>query len=199
MARARFTRIACLAALLGLSALVDKSLTGIFFTDTAPRGVKFSTTITVKEVLAAQKAWGDALVALSATYEKEGFEAAKKLASDVIDAAYGYKYGPVNFKPTLAGGSQTFRPTKKGALAYFVGGDSSFPKDTGFGIKGWVKYKFVNTAIYMEGNTAIVQGNAHFTNKDGTVTTVDKTFGYFKTPDGNLVIVLHHSSLPYSK
>lgn len=31
----------------------------------------------------------------------------------------------------------------------------------------------------------------------GNRTTVDKTRGYVRGPDGNLRIVLHHSSLPY--
>merc|ERR1712187_437154 len=79
-----------------------------------------------------------------------GYDAAKALAEAVIDSAYGYKYGPVLFKPTLAGGKQTFRPTKKGALSYFVGGDSAYPKDTGFGIKGWRKVQFVNSAIWKQ-------------------------------------------------
>merc|ERR1712187_637836 len=150
------------------------------------------------EILAGQKGWGDALVKISKTYEDEGFDAAKKLAGEVIDAAYGYKYGPVLFKPTLAGGSQTFRTTRKGALAYFVGGDSDYPKDTGFGIKGWRKVVFKNSAIWKEGNLGLVQGNVEFTNKDGTSTIVDKTFGFFKAPDGSVVIALHPSSLPYS-
>ena len=40
-------------------------------------------------------------------------------------------------------------------------------------------------------------GNVHFTHKDGSVTTVDKSFGYQRGEDGNLRIVLHHSSLPF--
>merc|ERR1712217_402007 len=127
-----------------------------------------------------------------------GLIAATERAEQIIDAAYGYDYGPVLFKPTLASGSQTFRTTRRGALAYFVGGDKEYPNDTGFGIKGWRKVKFVNSALWKEGNLAIAQGNVHITNKDGAVTTVDKTFGFFKGPDGKVVIVLHHSSLPYS-
>merc|ERR1712061_285350 len=175
--------------------VVDKTFTII---DKLP-WVKSTSTITNGEMRAAQKAWGDALVKISKTYEAEGFAAAKALAETVIDSAYGYKYGPVLFKPTLAGGSQTFRPTRKGALSYFVGGDSEYPNDSGFGIKGWRKVKFVNSAIWKQGNIGIAQGNVHFTNKDGSITTVDKTFGYFKAPDGSVVIILHHSSLPYSK
>jgi hypothetical protein len=195
-----------LAALLGLfvlldntSLFIDKISSLLFPTPTGPTGIKSSAAITDKEILAAQKGWGDALIKLSKTYETEGYEAAKTLAAAVIDSAYGYKYGPVLFKPTLAGGSQTFRPTKEGALAYFVGGFPAYPNDGGFGIKGWRKVKFVNSAIWKQGNIGVVMGNVHFTNKDGSITTVDKTFGYFKAPDGSVVIILHHSSLPYSK
>ena len=41
--------------------------------------------ITRKEVLAAHKAWTNALVSISQTYKKDGFQAAKSLAGDVID------------------------------------------------------------------------------------------------------------------
>jgi hypothetical protein len=57
--------------------------------------------ITESEVLAAQKAWGDALISISKTYETEGKDAAKALAGKVIDEAYGYQFGLVLFKPTL--------------------------------------------------------------------------------------------------
>merc|ERR1712039_541735 len=154
--------------------------------------------ITEKEVLAAQKGWGDALVSISMTYEKEGIIAAKELAGQIIDAAYGYNYGPVLFKPTLAGGSQTFRTTREGALAYFVGDNRAYPNDKGFALKGWRKVKIVNSAIFREGNLAITMGNVLITDKNGDVTKVDKTWAFYKGKDGSLRIVLHHSSLPYS-
>ena len=58
--------------------------------------------ITGKEVRAAHKAWTDALVSISQTYKKDGLDAAKSLAGDVIDGAYGYQLGAVAFKPTWA-------------------------------------------------------------------------------------------------
>merc|ERR1740122_882439 len=115
--------------------------------------------ISEAEVLAAQKGWGDALVNIATTYESQGFEAAKALAETVIDTAYGYNYGPVLFKPTLAGGEQTFRTTRAGALAYFVGGDEKYPADTGFALKGWRSVKIVNAAMFREGSVAITTGN----------------------------------------
>jgi len=154
--------------------------------------------ITESEVLAAQKAWGDALVAISTTYETKGIDAAKDLAGKVIDAAYGYQFGLVLFKPTLTTGAQTFRTTRAGALAYFVGGDPAFPTDTGFALKGWRKVEIKNAGIFISGNTATTMGNVIITNKDGSITIVDKTWQFVKDDNGKLRIILHHSSLPFA-
>lgn len=154
--------------------------------------------ISESEVLAAQKAWGEALVSISTTYETKGIQSAKTLAGKVIDSAYGYQFGPVLFKPTLTVAPQTFRTTRAGALAYFVGGDPAFPKDQGFALKGWRKVEIKNSAIYISGNTATTMGNVMITGKDGKVTTVDKTWQFVKDDNGKLRIVLHHSSLPYA-
>jgi hypothetical protein len=139
--------------------------------------------ISEAEVLAAQRAWGDALVAL---------------AERVIDAAYGYQMGVVLFKPTLTVAPQTFRTTRAGALAYFVGGDPAFPKDTGFALNTWTKVEIKNVAIFITGDSATTMGNVMITGKDGKITTVDKTWKFVKDDAGKLRIVLHHSSLPYT-
>lgn len=154
--------------------------------------------ITEAEVLGAQKAWCQALIDINSAYEKGGQAAAKALAEQVIDAAYGYQMGAVLFKPTLTVAPQTFRTTRAGALAYFVGGDSNFPKDTGFALKGWKQCEAKNAAIFIAGDSASTMGNVVMTDKNGKVTTVDKTWKYVKDDAGKLRIVLHHSSLPYS-
>lgn len=154
--------------------------------------------ITEAEVLAAQKAWCQALVDISSANDKGGQKAAKDLAEKVIDGAYGYQMGAVLFKPTLTVAPQTFRTTRAGALAYFVGGDSSFPKDTGFALKGWTKCESKNAAVFIAGDSATTMGNVMITGKDGKVTTVDKTWKYVKDDAGKLRIVVHHSSLPFS-
>lgn len=154
--------------------------------------------ITVAEVEAAQRAWGDALVAIATEYERNGQDAATRLAGQVLDSAYGYNLGPVAFKPTLASGDQTFRTTRDGALAYFVGGNSRFPGDTGFALKGWRSYEIDNAAIVINGTTAISTGNVMLKNRDGQVTTVNKTWSWVRDTNGALRIVLHHSSLPYA-
>ena len=153
--------------------------------------------VTEKEALTAQQAWCAALLDINAAYEKDGKVAARALAEKVIDSAYAYQMGAVLFKPTLTVNPQTFRPTRAGALSYFVGGDPSFPADTGFALKGWKKCEPVTSAIFLDGNSAITMGKVHFTDKNGKVTTVDKTWGYVKDDAGNLRINLHHSSLEY--
>lgn len=153
--------------------------------------------ITVAEVEAAQRAWGDALVAIATEYDRNGQAAAKALAERVIDTAYGYDLGPVLFKPTLAAPPTTFRTDREGALAYFVGGNPRYPGDTGFALKGWRSYAIENAGILIAGNSATSMGNVTVIDASGNRTTVDKTWGYVRGPDGELRIVLHHSSLPY--
>lgn len=149
------------------------------------------------ELAQARTAWGDALIAISEAYEADGINAARAVAEGVLDAAYGYNLGPVLFKPTMASGEKTFRPTKKGALSYFVGHDADYPLDGGFGIKGWRKVETETSASFIEGDVAMWMGWVILTDKDGQVTKVDKSWGYKKDADGTLRIVLHHSSLPY--
>lgn len=158
-------------------------------------------TITKAEVNAAQQAWCDALVAIGKA--NENGEDAKALAEKVLTEAYDYDNGKVFFKPTLAYGENTFRPTKEGALAYFVGGNDKFPEDKGFALKPWVKARYDNLGdgdegIQIHGNIAITMGNVWVTAKDGTEVMVDKTFVFRKCDDGKLRLIVHKSALPYS-
>ena len=153
--------------------------------------------ISESELDNARTAWGDGLIAISAAFDEGGIDAARSVADGVLDAAYGYGLGPVLFKPTMASGEQTFRPTKRGALSYFDGHDPEFPLDGGFGIKSWRAMRSETAASFVDGDVAMWMGWVILTDKDGGVTTVDKSWGYKKDTDGVLRIVLHHSSLPY--
>ena len=155
-------------------------------------------TITDQELTEARTIWGDALIAISKAYDDSGIELARSIAEEAIDAAYGYDLGPVLFKPTMASGEQTFRPTKEGALSYFVGHDSGYPLDGGFGIKGWREVTSETSASFIQGDIAMWMGWVSFTDRNGNVTKVDKSWGYKKDEQGTLRIVLHHSSLPYT-
>lgn len=151
--------------------------------------------ITRADVEAAQGAWCEALLSLSEAGRK-GTDA-KALASSILSTAYNYDSGPVLFKPTLTHGAQTFRMDKAGALAYFVGGDPAYPDDKGFALQDWVKCRPEVRGFYQRGDVGIAMGNVHFENGKGDKVMVDKTFGYQRSDDGALVIVLHHSSLPF--
>ena len=154
--------------------------------------------ISEKDLFDARTAWGNGLLEISETFQTEGIETATSVASEMIDNLYGFNFGKVLFKPTLSGGSQTFRPTKEGALSYFVGHNSAYPNDSGFGIKPWREVKSDTSAIFIDSDIAMWMGWVTFHDINGKTTLVDKSWGYKLDDDGIIRIVLHHSSLPYS-
>ena len=153
--------------------------------------------INEEDLLNARIAWGDGLIEISKTFETEGIERATSVASNMIDQLYFFDFGEVLFKPTLSGGSQTFRPTKEGALSYFVGHNSSYPNDNGFGIKFWREVRSETSASFIDDTVAMWMGWVTFIDRDEQVTKVDKSWGYKLDDNGKLRITLHHSSLPY--
>ncbi len=190
----------CLAAVPLLATLSLPALAQVEVARSTPAVVGtmvMNTNISQAQVSQAQQAWCDALLSISRAYRSGGFSQARATAEKVLDQAYGYNYGPVAFKPTLTSGAQTFRPTKQGALAYFVGGDPAYPNDRGFALNPWDKCALRTQVIQLYGNVAITMGNVDLTDSSGKVTTVDKTWAFLREPDGEPRIVLHHSSLPY--
>jgi len=157
--------------------------------------------ITYDEVNTAQQAWCDALVKIGKLKEDGGDY--KAFAEEVLSTAYNYDNGKVFFKPTLAYGEQTFRNTKKGALAYFIGGDPEYPNDKGFALTPWVKARYDNAGnnnegIQIYGSVAITMGNVWVTDKTGKEVMVDKTWVFKKGKDGKLKIIVHKSALPFA-
>jgi hypothetical protein len=160
-----------------------------------------SKSITIAEVQAAEQAWCDALVAIGKTHEQGGD--VKAHALQVLTEAYNYDHGTVFFKPTLAYGKNTFRPTKEGALSYFVGSNPNFPEDLGFALRPWVSASYDNLGeqddgIQIHGDTAIAMGKICVVAKDGAVVNVEKTFVFKKCDDGKLRLITHMSALPFS-
>ena len=84
-------------------------------------------TINENELADARVAWGNGMIAISKAYEKSGIDDATIVANEMLDQLYGFEFGPVLFKPTLSGGSQTFRSNKEGALSYFIGNNPKYP------------------------------------------------------------------------
>lgn len=149
--------------------------------------------ITKQEVVDAQTAWGDGIVAIAAVHAAGGDFAGR--AKEHLDALYAYGEADVMFKPTLASEDQ-FRETFDEALSYFIGTEGS--EDKGFAIKGWTKVRFESNGIFTSDDAATAMGNYFFTGPDGKEVKVEYSFGYVKDDDGNLKINLHHSSLPYN-
>ena len=161
------------------------------------KNVEVKMTIKETDLTDALAQWGRELITISTTYEEKGIEQATSIASEMLDRIYGFEFGPILFKPTLSGGEQTFRTTKRGALSYFVGHDPNYPADTGFGIKFWREVKSETSAIMIEDTVAMWMGWVMFTNKERNMVKVDKSFCFRRSQSGELKIVLHHSSLPY--
>ena len=149
------------------------------------------------EISKARRAWGEGLINISSSFDNEGIDKAKILANTTLDELYGFEFGPILFKPTLSGGNQTFRKDKEGALSYFIGQNPKYPSDSGFALKSWTECMSETSTIFIENNIAMWMGWVSLTNQNGEIIKVDKSWGYKRSPNGSLKIVLHHSSLPY--
>lgn len=161
----------------------------------APAPAKKEVSISKKEVVDAQTAWGEGIVKIGKAFAEKGdYRAA---ATEHINTFYNYQNGTVLFKPTLASVNQ-FRNDFKGALSYFIGEDETHPEDKGFALKPWSKVRWESNGIKIIGNMAIAMGNYYFTPaKGGDDVKVEYTFAYTKDENGKLKVIMHGSHLPY--
>lgn len=150
----------------------------------------------IQEIEKAQEKWGNGIVKIGEL--KDSLKECRMFTIDFINKMYDYENGIVQFKPTKASDFQ-FRGDVKSALSYFIGSDSDFIEDKGFALNPWVKVDFENNSINIINDIAIAMGNYFFTDNDGGKTKVEYSFVYKKNDIGDLKIILHHSSLPYSK
>lgn len=150
--------------------------------------------ITEQEIMLAQQAWGDGVVAIGAAFNKG--EDYRQVASDFINAMYAYPEVAVLFKPTKAT-EIPFRTNFAGALSYFVAGNADYPEDKGFALQPWQQVEFVTRHNYINDATAFSMGHYVFTDYEGNKVKVEFSFGYVRAADNTLQIVLHHSSLPF--
>lgn len=149
--------------------------------------------LTAEQMTEIQKAWGEGIVKIGGVYTEGGdYEAA---AREHIEQFYAYGESDVLFKPTLASADQ-FRGTFDEALSYFVGG--SIAEDGGFAIAPYTNVRWENEGTLVDGDVAMAMGNYYFTKTDGAEVKVEYTFGIEKFDDGEIKIVLHHSSLPFT-
>ena len=150
--------------------------------------------ITEEEVTAAQQAWGEGIVSIGQVYTEDGDY--QQAAREHIERFYAYgDDSTVLFKPTLAAEDQ-FRGTFDEALSYFVGG--SIEEDGGFAIAPYTNVRWENEGTIIDSDSAMAMGNYYFTTTEGEEVKVEYTFGYIEDENGELKIVLHHSSMPFS-
>ena len=149
-----------------------------------------------QEIKDIQQMWGLGIVEIGKY--KDNILKSKSLASDFLDRFYLFDQGDVLFKPTKCSNEQ-FRPTKEMAFSYFIGGENSICKeDKGFATNPWVNVRFENSNIIIDDNKAFAMGNYFFTDNNENIVKVEYTFGYIKDNNENLLINLHHSSIPFT-
>ena len=156
--------------------------------------------ITLGELEEAQIAWGAGLVGISTAYANG--EDYVSVAVAVLEDLYGYNYGPVLFKPTIAS-DVPFRFDWDGAASYFIGTSApvSIPEDgTGFATNAWTAVNFQNDwEFIINGETAIGMGTVVLTDGNGEEVRVEKSMGWFRDPNGDIRLQLHHSSVPFTE
>ena len=148
----------------------------------------------IQEIEKAQEKWGNGIVKIGEL--KDTIKECRMFTLDFISKMYDYENGIVQFKPTKASEAQ-FRGDVKAALSYFIGSDSDFSEDSGFALNPWVNVDFENNSINIINDIAIAMGNYFFTDNNGDKTKVEYSFVYKKNDQGDLKIILHHSSLPF--
>ena len=145
------------------------------------------------EIIKAQELWAQNVIEIGDLYTKN--KDYKSKASIFVKEFYAFDLCEVLFKPTLASEKQ-FRYTYDDALSYFIGG--SIPEDRGFALKPWKKIRFTERKIIIFEENALSMGNYFFQSfTDTHEVKVEYTFGYIKNNKENLLINLHHSSIPF--
>ena len=191
--------------------------------------------VTKAEIVARIQSFADAVPAISqafwlngggpdgTAYSPAACQAAYAAAGAALDSAYAYD-GKVLFKPTLTTGATTLRPTRSGALSYFIGTQclraagtpaDQFPSpgssfyEYGFALRNynggtgfvaptvWDPAAFLYRASWENCDSPLAMGPMCFTPAGaapGSGPCVDKTFGFNREKGGNVVITAHHSS-----
>ena len=155
---------------------------------------KKKNTTTEFEIIKAQELWAQNVIEIGDLYTKN--KDYKSKASIFVREFYAFDLCEVLFKPTLASEKQ-FRYTYDDALSYFIGG--SIAEDKGFALKPWKKIRFSERKFIIFEENALSMGNYFFKSfTDTDEIKVEFTFGYIKNKEENLLINLHHSSIPFT-
>jgi len=146
------------------------------------------------DVERTQAAWGQGIVEIGAS---SSWEEAYSRAVKMVQEFYNIANGGLLFCPTMVS-IHPFRRTLQSAVSYFVGKNPDYSEDFGFALEPWVAVRFENADIITRENNAIAMGHYFFRREDGSEVLIEFTFSYIVGSDGNLLIELHHSALPYA-
>jgi len=150
--------------------------------------------ITKEKITDFLNEWGDSIIEIGKLNDKSDEQ--RKLTVEILKKLYGYGEFEVLFTPTKAS-QKPFRPTFEGALSYFVADSPDFPEDHGFAKNPWTKVRFDIKGIQIYDNVAITMGHYFFTDLDNVELKAEYSFAIAENKNGELKIVLHHSSLPF--
>lgn len=149
--------------------------------------------IAEREVLEAQNLWAKGMIEIAEAYQsKKDYHA---VADKHVTRCYGYDFTEVLFRPTTVN-QQIYRPTKEGAISYFVGGNPDFPNDRK-SVSPLENVRFENAGIKINGNIALAMGRYYFL-RDSIESVAEYAFAYSKNKSGQLKIIMHNSHRPYS-
>ena len=146
------------------------------------------------EIEEVQNSWGKGIITIGKL--KDSPKECRIFTVNFINKHYDFDFGDVQFKPTKVSEKQ-FRNNNKSALSYFIGSDKDYAEDKGFALNPWVMVEFKNESINIYENIATAMGNYFFTNPSGEKTKVEFSFVYKKNKEGEIKIVLHHSSIRF--
>jgi len=157
------------------------------------QSIKEKINTTELEIIKAQELWAKNVIEIGNLFINN--EDYKSKARVFIKEFYAFDICKVLFKPTLASEKQ-FRYNYDDALSYFIGG--SVAEDKGFALKPWKKISFSDRKTIIFKENALSMGNYLFQSfNDANEVKVEYTFGYIKDINENLLINLHHSSIPF--
>ncbi len=176
-----------------LLATVFITITTVISCNNNPRSNQVEPTISEAEIISIQKAWSVSLSGIGNAYKNKGDY--KSAAQNHVQKFYGYDMGKVLYRPA-AGLEKPFRLTEEGAISYLIGGNPTFPSDTGFALEHWKNTRWENSGIINgDGNIAIAMGKCYLTN-DASELVIDYTISYKKDKNGNIKIIAQKTSIP---
>ncbi len=109
---------------------------------------------------------------------REGLAGSEAACLQVVDEAYGNQMVPCSSNRRWPQRRRASARRARARISYFRRRRPGFPHDHGFATKNGRSATSRTPAVFIAGDTATTMGNVRFTDKDGKVTVVDKTWEF---------------------